>query len=157
MSNILHKLIEHSYKHISTHTYWMNRGNKNWTAKVFVNGLKYNGCVCVCIYVYMYVCVLCMCVMYVVSLYSSYCILGISLMIIIIGTTFKKWVGWGWENRRTVRLGVRTPLFHSGNTGSIPVRCTIGIKIKREYILVTLFLMLGEYPNIFIKSICGWK
>ncbi len=26
---------------------------------------------------------------------------------------------------RSVRLGVRTPDFHSGNTGSIPVRSTI--------------------------------
>jgi hypothetical protein len=26
--------------------------------------------------------------------------------------------------RRSVRLGVRTPDFHSGNTGSIPVRTT---------------------------------
>ena len=46
------------------------------------------------VYVCVYMC-MCMCVcmymcMYVVSLYSSYCILGISLMIIIIGTTVKK-------------------------------------------------------------------
>ena len=73
-------------------------------------------------------------------------------MIIIIGTAFKKIGGIRMRRiERTVRLGVRTPLFHSGNTGSIPVRCTIGIKIKREYILVTLFLMIREYPNIFIK------
>ena len=27
--------------------------------------------------------------------------------------------------KRSVRLGVRTPDFHSGNTGSIPVRTTL--------------------------------
>ena len=29
-----------------------------------------------------------------------------------------------FKKRRSVRLGVRTPDFHSGNTGSIPVRTT---------------------------------
>jgi hypothetical protein len=47
--------------------------------------------------------------------------------------------------RRSVRLGVRTPDFHSGNTGSIPVRTTYqGIKSFALDLIPFLFYIIGS-------------
>lgn len=43
--------------------------------------------------------------------------------------------------RRSVRLGVRTPDFHSGNTGSIPVRTTKVISQLSDNKMVDFFIL----------------
>ncbi len=43
------------------------------------------------------------------------------------------------KNERPVRLAVRTPDFHSGSRGSIPLRAT---KLKANYLIVSLFYFI---------------
>ena len=43
-------------------------------------------------------------------------------------------------NNWSVRLGVRTPDFHSGNTGSIPVQTT---NMKYKSLIIRLFVFKG--------------
>jgi hypothetical protein len=51
-----------------------------------------------------------------------------------------------FTERRSVRLGVRTPDFHSGNTGSIPVRTTI--KASQEGLLFLFLTFSGVILSI---------
>jgi hypothetical protein len=57
-------------------------------------------------------------------------------------------------SERSVRLGVRTPDFHSGNTGSIPVRTTSPERprISRSFLLIILLKSLKRWIASFSRA-----
>src|SRR5690349_13929753 len=58
--------------------------------------------------------------------------------------------------RRSVRLGVRTPDFHSGNTGSIPVRTTknrASVKSESDEHSLCFFLHSHTVPHTLCFSV----
>ncbi len=66
------------------------------------------------------------------------------------------------QQRRSVRLGVRTPDFHSGNRGSIPLRTTqsrarVSVRAKGETLDLALFYLrshAGAHTSSFFIGHC---